>query len=171
MIWAASTSRRGSKMRNDDPAQFEQLLTSGVFDPTPGNEARAIQTELARMQCYTGGIDGKWGRGSIAAVDRYFTQIGTAALKRASRRCALPAAAAQRRCDLSGCADGDARHHPRHPRGNPDETAQHGHTINKHAGHYPNQARSHYDTKLWNAEHQPDAYPRRFPVARAHHAG
>ena len=41
--------------------------------------ARALQAELARMNCYTAGIDGDWGRGSVASVARYVEAGGEAA--------------------------------------------------------------------------------------------
>ncbi|MEP4196422.1 MAG: caspase family protein [Aliishimia sp.] len=67
-----------NQMRGDNPSQYEGFVNSGVFDPDDNSErglARAIQTELARMQCYTAGIDGVWGNGSRGSVDRYFVQI------------------------------------------------------------------------------------------------
>ncbi len=69
-------------LRNNDPASFERLLASGAFDPQPDTIAGAIQTELSRMGCYSARIDGIWGKGSRAAVDRYFSQIGIAAPSR-----------------------------------------------------------------------------------------
>ncbi len=63
-------------LRNSDPDLFKQLVESGAFDPPAGSEARALQVVLQRMSCYTAGIDGDWGRGSRAAVDRYFAQAG-----------------------------------------------------------------------------------------------
>lgn len=38
----------------------------------PEDLPRAIQTELKRIGCYAQGIDGDWGRGSVAALERYF---------------------------------------------------------------------------------------------------
>ena len=66
------------KMRTDDPALFEKLLTNGAFDPPPETLTGAIQTELARMKCYSARVDGIWGNGSRLAVDRYAKQIGAA---------------------------------------------------------------------------------------------
>lgn len=66
------------KMRTDDPALFEELLTSGAFDPPPEALTGTIQAELARMKCYSARVDGIWGNGSRAAVDRYAEQIGAA---------------------------------------------------------------------------------------------
>lgn len=66
------------KMRADNPELFNRLLTSGAFDPPENAIAGAIQTELARMGCYSSGIDGIWGNGSRAAVDRYYARIGSA---------------------------------------------------------------------------------------------
>ena len=69
-------------LRASDPQLFEQLVSGGAFDPPEAELARVIQTELARMDCYTAGIDGIWGNGSRGAVDRYFQQVGTAPVSR-----------------------------------------------------------------------------------------
>lgn len=63
-------------IRQRDPAMFERLLGQGAFDPEPDLVANAIQTELARMKCYGGGIDGSWGSGSARALDRYRQTAG-----------------------------------------------------------------------------------------------
>ena len=60
-------------LRAQDAAGFAALVDSGAFDPAPGEVAAALQTELARMNCYTARVDGDWGNGSRGAVDRYFT--------------------------------------------------------------------------------------------------
>lgn len=58
---------------------YLSLVESGAFDPPQAQMAVALQTELKRMNCYTAGIDGDWGRGSRASVGRYYEQIdGTA---------------------------------------------------------------------------------------------
>lgn len=67
------------KMRADNPDLFNRLLTSGAFDPPANAIAGAIQTELSRMGCYSSRIDGIWGNGSRAAVDRYYARIGNTA--------------------------------------------------------------------------------------------
>lgn len=67
-----------NQMRGSDPSLYAELVSGGAFDPADASErgiARAIQTELARMSCYTSGIDGIWGNGSRGSVDRYFAQI------------------------------------------------------------------------------------------------
>ncbi|OCX66561.1 hypothetical protein BFP70_04900 [Thioclava sp. SK-1] len=61
-------------LRHAEPELFAQLAQAGAFDPPPSLVALAIQTELARMRCYTTGIDGIWGNGSRNAVGRYFAQ-------------------------------------------------------------------------------------------------
>ncbi|MDO5622782.1 MAG: hypothetical protein Q4G24_15110 [Paracoccus sp. (in: a-proteobacteria)] len=66
------------KIRDRDPELFHRLLIGGAFDPAPGQMAAAVQTELARMGCYTSGIDGAWGNGSALALGRYFEVIGRA---------------------------------------------------------------------------------------------
>ena len=64
------------RLRTDDAALFTSLLESGAFDPPPQEQVAAIQSELARMGCYAGGIDGEWGPGSRAAVQRYVAAGG-----------------------------------------------------------------------------------------------
>lgn len=63
-------------LRDTDPELFATLVEGGAFDPPQGQLAVALQTELKRMKCYTARIDGAWGGGSRASVDRYFAQIG-----------------------------------------------------------------------------------------------
>lgn len=70
------------RIRAEDPRAFASLLDSGAFDPPADQMASAIQTELQRMNCYTGRIDGDWGNGSRRAVDRYFQQAGGSAVTR-----------------------------------------------------------------------------------------
>lgn len=70
------------RIRDEDAALFASLLESGAFDPPSGQVAGAIQTELQRMNCYRGGIDGIWGNGSRGAVDRYFQQVNATPVTR-----------------------------------------------------------------------------------------
>lgn len=64
------------QIRADDPQLFASLLTSGAFDPAEADLAEAIQAELRRMDCYRGEVDGLWGAGSRAALDRYHAAAG-----------------------------------------------------------------------------------------------
>jgi hypothetical protein len=66
-------ARRAFKAQ--DPELFAALVDSGAFDPPDAQLARVLQTELARMGCYRAAIDGDWGNGSRAAVDRYFAEL------------------------------------------------------------------------------------------------
>ncbi|MFQ6549985.1 caspase family protein [Aestuariibius sp. 2305UL40-4] len=65
-------------LRRDNPTLFTALLDQGAFDPAQPELPRAIQTELARLNCYTAGIDGIWGAGSRNSVARYFAEAGGA---------------------------------------------------------------------------------------------
>jgi hypothetical protein len=62
-----------------DPAAYEQLILTGAYDPPPEQLAAAVQTELARMNCYTSAIDGDWGNGSRRALQLYFDTLEIAA--------------------------------------------------------------------------------------------
>ena len=63
-------------MREADPDLFASLVETGAFDPPDAEMARAIQTELARMNCYKSTIDGIWGPGSRRSVTGYYEQVG-----------------------------------------------------------------------------------------------
>lgn len=63
-------------MREQDAELFASLVESGAFDPPEAELARAIQTELARMNCYRSGIDGIWGPGSRRSVTAYYEEVG-----------------------------------------------------------------------------------------------
>lgn len=65
-------------IRQRDAAMFERLLGQGAFDPDADQVAAAIQTELARMGCYSGRVDGEWGGGSDSALGRYVSAGGGA---------------------------------------------------------------------------------------------
>ncbi len=70
-------ARQASKAA--DPAAHEQLILTGAYDPPPEQLAVAVQTELARMNCYTSTIDGAWGNGSRRALQLYFDTLAVAA--------------------------------------------------------------------------------------------
>lgn len=65
-----------NEMRTADPDIFASLVESGAFDPPDTELGRAIQTELARMNCYRSTIDGLWGPGSRRSVAGYYEQVG-----------------------------------------------------------------------------------------------
>lgn len=67
--------REAIRMR--DPALFQRLLGSGRFDPQPEALAEAVQTELQRMACYAGPIDGAWGAGSARGVAAWRAAAGS----------------------------------------------------------------------------------------------
>ncbi|MBC9246821.1 hypothetical protein H4P12_08860 [Paracoccus sp. 11-3] len=67
-------------VRQRDPAMFARLVAQGAFDPEDTQTTQAIQTELARMHCYVGSVDGQWGGGSSRAVDRYIEAGGPAGI-------------------------------------------------------------------------------------------
>ncbi|OBY25636.1 hypothetical protein A9D60_21180 [Leisingera sp. JC1] len=64
------------RLRSSDPELFGSLVAAGAFDPPAPLLTQALQSELARMGCYTSRIDGDWGRGSQAAARRYFGAAG-----------------------------------------------------------------------------------------------
>ena len=62
-------------VKTADPAEYDRLILAGSYDPPPEQLAIAVQTELKRMGCYRGGIDGQWGPGSRRAVQLYFDTL------------------------------------------------------------------------------------------------
>jgi hypothetical protein len=66
-------------LKASDAAEYERLILTGAYDPPPEQLAAAVQTELARMNCYTTTIDGDWGNGSRRALQRYFDVLEIAA--------------------------------------------------------------------------------------------
>ena len=65
-------------LRAENETLFLSLVEGGAFDPPTQELARVLQTELSRMGCYRSGIDGIWGNGSRASVQRYYDEIGEA---------------------------------------------------------------------------------------------
>lgn len=61
-------------IRATDATRYARMVSEGAFDPDPAQIAAAIQTELQRMNCYASGVDGIWGRGSVAGAERYFRE-------------------------------------------------------------------------------------------------
>lgn len=72
--WQDSAARATAKA--DDPDSYAGLVAAGAWDPPPGTEAIALQTVLAEMNCYRGGIDGQFGNGSRRALTAYFETAG-----------------------------------------------------------------------------------------------
>ena len=70
-----------ASLRSENPDVFRKLVIGGHIDP-PGEPddalARALQTELQRMNCYRSsfGVDGAWGDGSKSSVAEYFSALG-----------------------------------------------------------------------------------------------
>lgn len=65
-----------ARIRAQDATLYASLVEQGVFDPAPEALNAALQSELARMGCYRGAVDGAWGNGSRSAVDAYFQRAG-----------------------------------------------------------------------------------------------
>lgn len=63
------------RLRTEDKDLFESLVSTGAFDPPEPLLGRALQSELARMGCYNAQVDGVWGGGSRASVERYFAEF------------------------------------------------------------------------------------------------
>lgn len=66
-------------LKESDAASYAELIQTGAYDPPPEQLAFAVQTELARMNCYTRAIDGDWGNGSRRALQLYFDTLEAAA--------------------------------------------------------------------------------------------
>jgi hypothetical protein len=55
-----------------DPAEAEATkLDPGFFEDPPDVSASDFQAELKRLACYSGAVDGKWGRGSNASLSSF----------------------------------------------------------------------------------------------------
>ncbi|EBA05754.1 hypothetical protein [Sagittula stellata] len=71
-------------MRQNDPEMYSSLLATGAFDPQDDRVlAKVIQSELSRMNCYRGRVDGQYGRRSREGSSSYFDELkkkGLAAL-------------------------------------------------------------------------------------------
>jgi hypothetical protein len=65
-------------VKTSDPAEYDRLILAGSYDPPPDQLPVAVQTELKRMGCYRGGIDGQWGPGSRRALQLYFDTLKAA---------------------------------------------------------------------------------------------
>ncbi|EBA05755.1 hypothetical protein [Sagittula stellata] len=64
------------ELRKNDPGMYASLLASGAFDPPAGDVlAKVIQTELRRMNCYLGGIDGDYGPRSRRGSTSYYGEL------------------------------------------------------------------------------------------------
>ena len=73
-IAASLTTLR--ELRKNDPEMYASLLASGAFDPPAGDVlAKVIQTELRRMNCYLGGIDGDYGPRSRRGSSSYYDEL------------------------------------------------------------------------------------------------
>lgn len=57
------------------PAEVEALLQPDVALPPDKALIEAAQTELKRLGCYRGPIDGDWGRGSRAALAQFYKEV------------------------------------------------------------------------------------------------
>ena len=66
-------------LKASDAGGYADLIQAGAYDPAPDQLAFAVQTELARMNCYTRTIDGDWGNGSRRALQLYFDTLKVAA--------------------------------------------------------------------------------------------
>jgi hypothetical protein len=72
--WRDSAARATAKA--DDPEGYASLVAAGAWDPPAGEEAVALQTVLAEMNCYRGSIDGQFGNGSRRALTAYWETAG-----------------------------------------------------------------------------------------------
>jgi hypothetical protein len=61
--------------RGDEAAVKLSAILAGRFDV-----ATAVQGELKRLGCYTGGLDGDWGNGSRGALKRFYDKVDVASL-------------------------------------------------------------------------------------------
>jgi hypothetical protein len=52
--------------------QGKETAQTAANQPLPEDLPRAVQSELKRIGCYSGGIDGDWGNGSRRAMERFY---------------------------------------------------------------------------------------------------
>jgi hypothetical protein len=67
-----------SAIKSSDPAEYDRLILAGTYDPPPDQLPVAVQTELKRMGCYRGALDGQWGPGSRRSLQLYFDTLKAA---------------------------------------------------------------------------------------------
>lgn len=65
-------------VKSADRAEYDRLILAGSYDPPADQLPLAVQTELQRMGCYRGGLDGDWGNGSRRALQLYFDTLKVA---------------------------------------------------------------------------------------------
>ena len=61
-------------LKTENEGLFQQLVNEGHVDPPENIIQAAVQTELARMNCYRSRVDNVWGPGSRRSVTEYFAQ-------------------------------------------------------------------------------------------------
>lgn len=75
------TTQPGQPMAAAPPADGPQSIFSGPSGAQPPVSeeqlASDLQTALKNLNCYTSRVDGDWGRGSRAALQRFNTMAGT----------------------------------------------------------------------------------------------
>lgn len=115
------------EMRESDPDMFRRLVEEGHLDPEPDTLNRALQIELARMNCYRSGIDGAWGPGSRRSVGEYYAQLASvdwpdaaptnellrSIIMNGDVACPTPVAAAPRRATTQSTTTRTTRTQPR----------------------------------------------------------
>ncbi|MEL6640527.1 MAG: hypothetical protein AAFP98_04310 [Pseudomonadota bacterium] len=77
-VFGADDVAAREALREQDAALFGGLVETGAFDPPEADVVRALQIELARINCYTAGIDGAWGPGSQRALAAFYEERGSA---------------------------------------------------------------------------------------------
>lgn len=118
--FAALAQRRMAMLRLPPTPTSPQAVTpppaAAIPPPKTGSEiARELQSELQRVGCYAGPIDGVWGTGAATAVQRFNQQTGkrldtqtasigsiTAVHERAERVCPAPSVRPQTRRQPAG---------------------------------------------------------------------
>lgn len=100
----ASAEPAASEVASAEPAE----PAATVEEVDPALLARQLQTELARVGCYAGTIDGDWGRRSAAALDRFSEAAGIEIASNGPSGEALDAVSSRHEtvCEAKACAAG-----------------------------------------------------------------
>jgi hypothetical protein len=74
----------GTEIQSSSPERFTLAALEAI--PAPDNLPRALQSELARIGCHRGAIDGQWGKFSRVSLLKYYAARGAVTAEQAAAR-------------------------------------------------------------------------------------